>query len=151
MAAYSGSLFGGDVEKGKYIFFRGEASQCIRCHSYNDIGGNAGPRLNAVASRLSRELILQSIINPSARLAPGFGVVIVELKNGKTMSGYLDSENDVSLTMKIGDQQKEVIQKDQIVKRTNAASSMPEMKYILTKKEIRDVVSFLSTLKDDLK
>jgi putative heme-binding domain-containing protein len=147
-SAYAGSLNGGDADRGERIFFRNQSAQCIRCHSYDDIGGNAGPRLNGVATRLTRQQILESLINPSARLAPGFGVVTVQLKNGKTMSGVLLEESNTSLTMK-GDKQNEVIGKDQIVKRINAASSMPEMKYILSKKEIRDLVSFLASLKDD--
>ena len=111
------------------------------------MGGNAGPRLNGVATRLPRPKLLEALINPSARLAPGYGVVTVELKNGKTLSGILQDENDKSLAIRVSDKQNEVIAKDQVVKRTNAASSMPEMRYILSKKEIRDVVSFLSTLK----
>ena len=58
-AAYAGSLYGGNPEKGVQIFYGGEASQCIRCHAYNDYGGNAGPRLNGVASRLTREQLLK--------------------------------------------------------------------------------------------
>ncbi|MEO5889388.1 MAG: HEAT repeat domain-containing protein [Ferruginibacter sp.] len=148
-AAYAGSLFGGDPERGRRLFFRGEAAQCIRCHSYDDMGGNAGPRLNGVASRLTRQMLLEALINPSARLAPGFGFVTLELKNGKTVSGILEEENNTSLSIKSGNEPKAVIPKDQVAKRTNAASSMPEMKNILSKKEIRDVVSFLATLKDD--
>ncbi len=148
-SAYSGSLYGGDAGRGERIFFRNQAAQCIRCHSYDDIGGTAGPRLNGIATRLSRQQILESLINPGMRLASGFGVVTVELKNGKTLSGVLAEENNTSLTIKAGDQQNEVIRKDQIVKRINAASSMPDMKNILSKKQIRDVVSFLSELKED--
>lgn len=148
-SSYAGSLNGGDPEKGRNIFFRGQASQCIRCHSYDDIGGNAGPRLNGVASRLTRPQILEALINPSARLAPGFGYVTVDTRNGKTLSGVLEGETNTGLTVKVGDQPNQVIPKDQILKRVNAASSMPEMRYILSKKEIRDVVSFLSTLKED--
>ena len=112
------------------------------------MGGNAGPRLNGVATRLSRPQLLEALINPSARLAPGYGTVTLQLKNGKTISGVLEEETKGSLVVKAGDQGKEVVPKDQIAKRTNAASSMPEMRYILSKKEIRDVVSFLSTLKE---
>ncbi|WP_266366357.1 HEAT repeat domain-containing protein [Tellurirhabdus rosea] len=106
LASYKGALSGGDVAVGRRIFFRHQTAQCIRCHSYDDLGGNAGPRLNGVASRLSREQLLEAVINPSARIAPGFG------EQGQP-------------------------------------SSMPDMKYLLSKREIRDVVSFLATLKEE--
>ena len=64
------------------------------------------------------------------------------------MSGVLQSESKDSLVMKDGGRQNIAVAKSQVEKRINAASSMPEMRYILTKKEIRDVVSFLSTLKE---
>jgi quinoprotein glucose dehydrogenase len=147
-ASFKGSLFGGEPDLGRRIFFRHQTAQCIRCHSYDDLGGNAGPRLNGVASRLKREQLLEALINPSARLAPGFGMVTLTLKNGKTVSGVLQGETDNELTVKVGDQPNTVINKDQVAKRTNAASSMPDMKYLLTKREIRDVVSFLATLQE---
>lgn len=108
LASYAGALNGGDVGSGRRIFFRHQTAQCIRCHAYDDLGGNAGPRLNGVAARLSREQLLEALINPSARIAPGFG------EQGQP-------------------------------------SSMPDMKYLLTKREIRDVVSFLATLKEQEK
>jgi putative heme-binding domain-containing protein len=147
-ASFKGSLYGGDADLGQRIFFRHQTAQCIRCHSYDDLGGNAGPRLNGVASRLRREQLLEALINPSARLAPGFGNVTVTLKNGKAVSGILQEETNTELTVKVGDQTPTVIRKDQITKRTNGASSMPDMKYLLTKREIRDVVAFLATLKE---
>lgn len=147
-AAYAGSLFGGDADRGKKIIYSHESAQCMRCHSYDDLGGNAGPRLNGIASRLTRSEILEALINPSARLAPGYGNVTLQLKDGKTLSGVLISENKSSLTIRADGRQNTVISKNNINKRTNAASSMPDMKPILSKKEIRDVVSFLSTLKE---
>ncbi|KAA5541632.1 HEAT repeat domain-containing protein [Adhaeribacter rhizoryzae] len=148
-ASFKGTLFGGEADLGRRIFFRHQTAQCIRCHSYDDLGGNAGPRLNGVASRLSREQLLEALINPSARLAPGFGMVNLTLKNGKTVSGVLQGETDTELTVKVGDQPNTVVRKDQVAKRTNAPSSMPNMQYLLTKREIRDVVSFLATLQEN--
>ena len=107
-SAYAGSLNGGNADRGRMIFYRNENAQCIRCHAYNDYGGNAGPRLNGVGGRLTRQQILESLINPSASIAAGFGVVTLELKNGKTVSGFLVEENNTSLTMK-GDKQNDVI------------------------------------------
>ncbi len=147
--AYQGSLTGGDADRGRSIFLTHQTAQCIRCHSYDDLGGNAGPRLNGIAKRLTRPQLLEALINPSARLAPGFGAVTVTLKNGKTVSGILQEENDTQLVVKGADQGGTTVPKDQISNRTNAPSSMPEMKYLLTKKEIRDVVSFLATLEEE--
>ena len=147
-AAYAGSLYGGNPEKGVQIFYGGEAAQCVKCHAYNDIGGNAGPRLNGVASRLSREQLLEALIKPSARLAPGFGMVTLEMKDGKTIAGILEEETITSLKVRSGDQAPFLINKDQVRKRINGNSSMPEMRYLLNTKEIRDVVSFLATLKE---
>lgn len=147
-AAYAGSLNGGDPNKGRRIFYSNQSAQCIRCHAIDDYGGNAGPLLNGVADRLTRQQLLDALVKPSARLAPGFGTVILKLKNGKTVSGILNGENSTTITLKIGDKPNEVIAKADVASRTDALSSMPEMRYLLTKKEIRDVVSFLAELKD---
>lgn len=149
MASYTGSLYGGDIAKGRAIFFRNQNAQCMRCHSYNDRGGNAGPRLNGIAGKISRQQLLEALINPGARLAPGYGIVALELKNGNSLSGILEAEDKTNLTLKMGGEPLRIIKKDQIVKRTNAPSSMPDMKLILSKKEIRDVVSFLATMNKD--
>ncbi|PRY34457.1 putative membrane-bound dehydrogenase-like protein [Spirosoma oryzae] len=148
-ATFKGSLFGGEPDKGRRVFFRHPTAQCIRCHSYDDLGGNAGPRLNGVANRLTREQLLEAVINPSARIAPGYGSVTLKLKNGKTVSGTLDGETATDIKVKMGDKPTMTIPKSQIAKRTTDPSSMPQMTYLLTKREIRDVVSFLATLKND--
>jgi quinoprotein glucose dehydrogenase len=148
-AAYAGSLLGGDGDRGRQIFFINQNAQCIKCHAYDDRGGNAGPRLNGVAGRLTRSQLLEALISPGARLAPGYGVVTVALKNGKSFSGTLVAETNNSITIRLGDRQNEVVAKNDIAKRENAPSSMPDMKSVLTKKEIRDVVAFLAGLKED--
>ena len=148
-AAYSGSLLGGNPAMGERIFFSNTTAQCMKCHAYNDKGGNAGPRLNGIANKLSREQILESLITPSARLAPGYGMVNLELKDGKKLFGLLEKENETIITVKIAREPAQVIQKSQVAKRTDSPSSMPDMKQILSKREIRDIVSFLATLKED--
>lgn len=148
-ASYAGSLMGGDPNRGRNIFFRNQQAQCMKCHAYDDRGGNAGPRLNGVANRISREQILEALISPSARLAPGFGVVTLELKDGKKISGVLQGETKTDVIVKEGLQADQKISKDKIAKQTNSPSSMPDMKAILSKKEIRDVVSFLAELKEN--
>jgi len=148
-AMYAGSLLGGDSDRGARIFYSNQTAQCIRCHAYGDYGGSAGPRLNGVASRLTREQILESLIEPSARIAPGFGTVSLELTNGKKINGILQQEKSNGLLVKVGDKADTLITTESIAKRTNGMSSMPPMRFLLSKKEIRDVVSFLATMKEN--
>nr|WP_316929262.1 HEAT repeat domain-containing protein [Cyclobacterium qasimii] len=146
LASYNGSLYGGDAAKGRKIFFQNQNAQCIRCHAYDDFGGIAGPRLNGIAKKLDRKLLLEALVAPSNRLAPGFGVVTLKLNSDKTVSGIVVNEDKNSLTLKIGNEPDKIIAKDTIKERSNALSSMPDMKALLTKREIRDLVSFLVTL-----
>ncbi len=149
LASYRGSLYGGDVNRGRNIFFRHQTGQCIRCHAYDDFGGTAGPRMNGIAEILDRKELLEALIDPSKRLAPGFGVVTLTLENEQTVSGVLAEENAQSIAVKMGNQPDTVIMKTDVAERKEALSSMPDMKGLMTRREIRDLVSFLSTLKKD--
>ncbi len=149
LTAYEGSLYGGDPALGKTIFFQHQTAQCMKCHSYDDFGGNAGPRINGVAGRLTREQILEALIDPGKQLAMGYGMVVVELGHGKTVNGILMREDNNSLSIKVGNKPDTLIRKEDIVLRKNAPSSMPDMSHFLTKREIRDLVSFLVTQTED--
>jgi quinoprotein glucose dehydrogenase len=148
-ASFAGVLHGGDAELGRKIFFQHQTAQCMRCHSFDDFGGNAGPRLNGVAAKLNRQQLLEALVDPSARIAPGFGIVSLDLAGGKTVSGVLQKESNKELVLKVGNQPDTVIRKADVLKQVNASSSMPNMGYLLSKREIRDLLSFLSTLKKD--
>lgn len=149
LASYEDCLEGGDPERGRAIAFRNSTAQCMKCHAYDDYGGNAGPRLNGVGSRLSREQLLEALILPSTRLAPGYGTVILAMKDGRKISGVLQREDEQQLTVQVGNQSPVVLPKAEIASRTNAPSSMPSMTNYLTKKQIRDLVSMLATLKEE--
>jgi quinoprotein glucose dehydrogenase len=146
LASFSGSMYGGDPVKGRRIFFQHPTGQCIKCHAYDDFGGNAGPRMNGIAKELNRQELLEALIDPSKRLAPGFGVVILELENDKRVAGIKSAENNESITVKMGNKPDTVVLKEHVLERRDAPSSMPDMKQYLTRREIRDLVSFLATL-----
>ncbi len=146
MASYASALQGGNPARGRMVFFQHSQAQCMKCHAYDDRGGNAGPRLNGVANRLSREQLLESLIDPSNRIAPGYGVVVLELKDGQTLSGIFQGEDERGVRIRKGQDADQIIPNGQIEKKTFSPSSMLDMKPILNKREIRDVVSFLATL-----
>jgi len=146
VALYSGALEGGSVRVGRSIFFQNQAAQCIRCHGYDDMGGTAGPQLNGVANRLTKIQLLEALIEPSKRLAPGFGFVQLTLKDGTVVNGTLIEEKENGLVIKEASKPEVLILNSNILERKNSPSSMPDMKEVLSKREIRDLVSFLNIL-----
>ncbi|WP_262248753.1 HEAT repeat domain-containing protein [Parapedobacter soli] len=148
MASYASSLQGGDARRGRRVFFQHQQAQCMRCHALDDRGGNAGPQLNGVANRLSREQLLESIIEPSKRIAPGYGIVMLELNDGEQLSGIFQGEDERGVKIRKGQEPDRVIPHGSIKNKTFSPSSMLDMKGILSKREIRDVVAFLATLKE---
>jgi putative membrane-bound dehydrogenase-like protein len=146
---YVGVLAGGSVKNGRGIFFENQTAQCIRCHAYDDMGGNAGPRLSGIANKLSREELLIALVEPSKRIAPGYGTIAIELKSGEKVSGMLMEDGVDSVVVQVGSNPEKRIQKADIKESKMAMSSMPAMGTLLSKRELRDLVSFLSTLNRD--
>jgi putative heme-binding domain-containing protein len=144
---FADALRGGDARRGARVVFQAPAAQCVRCHSLGGPGGSTvGPNLQGVASRLSREQLLESLVDPSARIAPGFGPVQLTLKDGKKMFGTLKDETATHVVVDPGSGDQRVAKSD-IAQRTNGPSAMPSMATLLSRREIRDVVEYLSTLR----
>ena len=146
---YSASLFGGNKDEGKNIFNYNSVAQCVRCHTAGNAsdGGAVGPSLKRISTVLTREQILEALVNPSARLSPGYGSVSLKLTDGQEVFGVLAKETATDLTITTSDAEPLVIPISRITKRENMPSSMPPMGSLLSKRELRDVVEFLSNLK----
>lgn len=146
-ADYQDALFGGNAQLGRRYFMTSSAAECVRCHSIGGQGGEVGPNLSNIGNVLTREQILQALVEPSARLSPGFGMVMLTLKDGTSAAGILAQENEHELVLKTSEAEPLKIAVSRIAKRENVPSSMPPMGNIMSKREIRDVVEFLSGLK----
>ena len=82
------ALYGGDSRRAGWYFMTNSTAQCVRCHSVNgEGGGTVGPDLGQIGDKLSREELLRALIEPTARLSPGFGSVKLTLKDGQVVSG----------------------------------------------------------------
>ncbi len=146
LARYGHLIAGGDSENGLQIFSRNAAAQCLRCHQVRDYGGIIGPELTTIASSLSREELLLSLVAPNDRIAPGYGTVTVQLKNGEEIVGLLEKEEENEVRVKVGDEFRNV-QRNAIQSMETAPSAMFKTTDVLTNGEIRDLMSFLVTLK----
>jgi quinoprotein glucose dehydrogenase len=144
---YTEALYGGNRGEGRNIVTYNSAAQCMRCHAVGTEGGNVGPSLTNIGNSLTREQLLQSLVEPSARIAPGYGNVSLKLKGGQDIYGVLAKETESALTITTSDAEPLVIPISRIVKRENLPSGMPAMGEVLSKREIRDIVEYLTSLK----
>ncbi|MBL8965095.1 MAG: HEAT repeat domain-containing protein [Phycisphaeraceae bacterium] len=74
---YSTALMGagGDAARGREVFLHHPGSECVRCHMVSGHGGTAGPDLTLVGSRLGIAALVESMVEPAATVAPGFGSI----------------------------------------------------------------------------
>jgi putative heme-binding domain-containing protein len=142
---YADALRGGDTRRGARVAFQAPAAQCTRCHTFGGPGSNVGPSLAGIASRMSREELLEALVDPSARIAPGFGPVQLTLKTGRKLFGTLKEETATHVVVDVGGDQR--VAKSDIAQRTNGPSAMPSMANVLSRREIRDLVEYLTTLR----
>ena len=147
LARYREALYGGDNKKGRDIFAFNESAQCLRCHKIQGYGSDVGPELDDIASTLSREELLLSLVDPSARIAPGYGNVNFNMNDDSNIVAAILTETDAAYKVKDPTGAEQTIQKSNIKSQENLPSGMFTQTNILSKSEIRDLMSFLVTLK----
>jgi len=146
LAAYETALFGGDARRGESIFLRHPAAQCSKCHALDASDQQVGPSLEGIGKRNTREYFLESMVDPQAKIALGYGFQTVSLADGSSVSGMLVAETAESATLRLPDGTSRTFPLSETRSRTKPIGTMPEMKLILTKREIRDLVAYLTTL-----
>jgi putative membrane-bound dehydrogenase-like protein len=143
---YTVALEGGNSERGKSLFLGHTAAMCSKCHALKQAGQQVGPSLEGVATRLTRADLLESVLDPGAKVAPGYGVQVLELNDGTTITGTQMSETPEAIVLKSPDGKLVTHPKARIKSATKPVGAMPPMKGLLTLREMRDLVAFLSTL-----
>jgi putative heme-binding domain-containing protein len=145
-------LVGGNSERGRQVFFQNQTVQCLRCHKVGPEGGIVGPDLTGIGKRQSRDYLLESILQPNAKIAAGFENVVLTLNDGSNVAGALKSETDAELAVEMTGEDGLLtvtkVAKSAVKQRERGPSAMPEgLGDQLTPFELRDLVEYLATLK----
>jgi alcohol dehydrogenase (cytochrome c) len=133
----------GDRQAGeRYFFGKGD---CARCHRVGDRGGLLGPDLTRLGRERGLRRIEQALRQPGARKLPGYGVVTLELRDGRTVRGLLKNESnyDVQVVSLAG--APVLVARDRIRRQVREPGSlMPAL--VASPPESRDLLAYLSRL-----
>src|SRR6266508_3838530 len=133
----------GDVAAGKQFFFG--KGQCASCHLVQGEGSPIGPDLSEVALELTVDEIRESLLTPDARIAPGYGVASVRMRDGRTLRGFARSRSSFDVAIQDLTGAFHPVSLDDVASITDEKTShMAAVK--ASDDELRDVIAFLSRL-----
>ncbi len=144
----------GDAKHGRELFYRDQG--CATCHMFDGKGGRLGPDLTGAGTARSTEYLMESIRNPSRRLAQGlseamkefsveYETVDVVANDGASYKGTLLNED--SFTIQFVDMRETVHSLDKASLKSwkkSRQSLMPAYEEkALPEKDLQDLLAFL--------
>ncbi len=85
LEAWNGLLAqGGDRDAGRRVFFR---TTCANCHAYQGRGALTGPDLSTLSGQMTRQRLLESILQPSKEIGPLYVPWQVLTVDGQVLTG----------------------------------------------------------------
>jgi putative heme-binding domain-containing protein len=141
----------GNPENGRKVFGDTAGPKCKTCHKLGQGKKSVGPDLSAIGSKLGKQALFESILNPSAGIAPEYYVWILQTKSQGEVIGIIteDTPQRVTVRTDTGDEFR-FKPVDITSRRRSRLSLMPEdLVKTMTKQQLVDVVAFLTTLKED--
>jgi putative membrane-bound dehydrogenase-like protein len=136
---------GADPDAGRRVFESPKLAGCYKCHRVEGRGKDIGPDLSLIG-RTERKWIVESIIQPSAAVAPNYQAWQVRTHDGRTRTGLLvGTYLDRSVYIDEKGNQFEVLAVDVADILAAKNSIMPDgLLDGLTDQEIRDLVAYLA-------
>ncbi len=139
-------VFVGDPDNGAAVFDR---ATCSDCHVVNGVGTNFGPDLSEIGGKLSKAGLYESILDPSASVSPTYDLVHLTLSGSEDASGFVISETEESLTLRMeGGIVSEYPKERVLERRKSAVSAMPDdLQEQVDADDLVDLVEYLSRLR----
>jgi cytochrome c oxidase cbb3-type subunit 3 len=144
----------GNAAHGKELFYGSAA--CSTCHMIQGKGGRLGPDLSTTGSARSTEYLVESMRNPSRRLAQGiseamkefsqeYETVTVVTAEGTKLMGVVLNEDHFTLQMMDTREQLHLFEKDKLRSLEKSRESLmpaydPKM---LSDKDLQDLIAYL--------
>jgi putative membrane-bound dehydrogenase-like protein len=130
----------GNPYAGELIF----TERCANCHQLFHKGGQVGPNLTSY-QRDDLSTMLLSILDPSAEIREGYMNYLVETKDGRSLSGFIASQDANVVVLRGFDGQDVSLQRSDIVELKPAGMSlMPEgLLEGLNEQQLRDLFAYL--------
>ncbi len=139
---------GGDVKRGEAVFKSKEAA-CANCHILAGMEKKAGPKLGTIGDKFTREQLIESVLDPSARLHPDHTTTTVVTTAGKTISGVLHARDKKEI--QVFDGEGKVIRislSDVEIEKPGTTSLMPAGIFKTVKADqFADLIAYLGSLR----
>jgi putative heme-binding domain-containing protein len=147
----------GNAAHGKELFY-GDGN-CSLCHTVEGKGGRLGPELTSVGGSRTRESVIDSVRNPSRRLAWGlteatkefpqeYETITVVTADGKQIKGVALNEDSFGVQIMDENENIHLLEKDKLRSFKKSRDSMMP-KYnpdVLSDKDLEDIVAYLGSV-----
>lgn len=137
----------GNAERGEEIYRR-PALNCITCHAISGSGGQTGPDLATIGTTATLDEIVQSLLEPSAKIKQNYETANVLTVDGLIVSGVVRRQSDSEIVLLDSNAKTRVIPAGQIDEvYLSKTSLMPdELTALLRRDELVDLIRFMSEL-----
>jgi putative heme-binding domain-containing protein len=134
---------GTDRQQGVAVFKK----HCIACHKIQGEGADYAPDLSEVASRLTRQKIVESIVHPSAMVEEKYRTTMILTLDGDVFTGLLIEKNDLEVKLFDSKEMQTILVDDIEELATKTQSSMPEkLPDAMAAGEFLNLIEYLSSL-----
>ena len=136
----------GDSQKGKALF-AGTAT-CAQCHIVQREGKNVGPDLSEIGSKLSKEAMYVSILDPNAGISHNYEAYMALQESGEVVTGLLISQNEKTIVLRDAKGIDRELERADLEKfQKSDVSLMPSnLEQALTEEGLVDLVEYLMSL-----